>query len=216
MPPQNPLIAVVDFGAGNLRSVAKALERSQLETRVVSDPAAVRRADAVVLPGVGAFADAVSNLRAKGLDDAVRESIASGRPYLGLCLGLQVLFEESDEHGPNRGLGLLRGRVDRFAERDADGRPLRVPHIGWNGVRFRGSHPMLERLPSEDCYYFVHSYKAAPAEAEVAVGVTDYGGEFAAAVARDNVFAVQFHPEKSQGAGRKLLDAFGAWVRSCG
>jgi glutamine amidotransferase len=212
---QDPLIAVVDFGAGNLRSVAKALERSRLEVRVVGDPAELRRADGVVLPGVGAFADAVANLRDKGLDDAVRESIAAGRPYLGLCLGLQVLFEESDEHGPTRGLGLLPGRVDRFAAEDPAGAPLRVPHIGWNGVRFRGSHPMLAQLPAEDCYYFVHSYKAVPARPEIAVGLSDYGGDFAAAVASENLFAVQFHPEKSQSAGRKLLDAYASWVRSC-
>ena len=115
-----PIIAVVDYGAGNLRSVAKALERSNLEPRVMGDPAAVRGADGVVLPGVGAFADAITNLREKGLDDAVRESIEAGRPYLGLCLGLQVLFEQSDEHGVTQGLGLLPGRVERFAEHDAD------------------------------------------------------------------------------------------------
>ena len=214
MPRQTPRIAVVDYGAGNLRSVAKALERSQLAVDIVGDPAAVRHADAVVLPGVGAFADAIANLREKGLDESVLESIASGRPYLGLCLGLQVLFDESDEHGKTPGLGLLRGRVERFGERDAAGRRLRVPHIGWNAVRFRGSHPMVERLSGEDCYYFVHSYKAVPTDDDVAVGLTDYAGDFAAAVARDNIFAVQFHPEKSQSAGRKLLDAFAAWVRS--
>ena len=212
---RSPLIAVVDYGAGNLRSVVKALERSQLDARVAADPAAVGRADAVVLPGVGAFADAASNLREKGLADAVSESIAAGRPYLGLCLGLQLLFETSDEHGETPGLGLLRGRVTRFADRDAAGAPLRVPHIGWNTVRYRGEHPMLEMLPEEDCYYFVHSYKVVPADPDVAVGITDYGGEFAAAVARDNLFAVQFHPEKSQSAGEKVLDAFAGWVRTC-
>ena len=209
-----PIIAVVDYGAGNLRSVAKALERSNLEPRVMGDPAAVRGADGVVLPGVGAFADAITNLREKGLDDAVRESIEAGRPYLGLCLGLQVLFEQSDEHGVTQGLGLLPGRVERFAEHDADGTPLRVPHIGWNRVRFRGSHPMLDNMPAEDCYYFVHSYRAVAARPNDAIGVADYGGDFAAAVATDKLFAVQFHPEKSQGAGRTLLDAYAAWVRS--
>jgi glutamine amidotransferase len=209
-----PIIAVVDYGAGNLRSVAKALERSNLEPRVMGDPAAVRSADGVVLPGVGAFADAITNLREKGLDDAVRESIEAGRPYLGLCLGLQVLFEQSDEHGVTQGLGLLPGRVERFAEHDADGTPLRVPHIGWNQVRFRGSHPMLDNMPAEDCYYFVHSYRAVAARPNDAIGVADYGGDFAAAVATDKLFAVQFHPEKSQGAGRTLLDAYAAWVRS--
>lgn len=209
-----PIIAVVDYGAGNLRSVAKALERSNLEPRVMGDPAAVRSADGVVLPGVGAFADAITNLREKGLDDAVRESIEAGRPYLGLCLGLQLLFEQSDEHGVTQGLGLLPGRVERFAEHDADGTPLRVPHIGWNQVRFRGSHPMLDNMPAEDCYYFVHSYRAVAARPNDAIGVADYGGDFAAAVATDKLFAVQFHPEKSQGAGRTLLDAYAAWVRS--
>ena len=209
-----PIIAVVDYGAGNLRSVAKALERSNLEPRVVGDPAAVRSADGVVLPGVGAFADAIANLREKGLDDAVRESMAAGRPYLGLCLGLQVLFEESDEHGLTRGLGLLPGRVERFAERDSDDSVLRVPHIGWNRVRFRGSHPMLDNMPASDCYYFVHSYRALAARSKDAVGIADYGGDFAAAVATDQLFAVHFHPEKSQGAGHVLLDAFAAWVRS--
>jgi glutamine amidotransferase len=212
--PGAPIVAVVDYGAGNLRSVAKALERSQLEPRVVGDPAAVRSADGVVLPGVGAFADAVANLHEKGLDDAVRESMAAGRPYLGLCLGLQLLFDESDEHGVTAGLGILPGRVERFPERDADGSTLRVPHIGWNRVRFRGSHPMLEKLPAEDSYYFVHSYRVVAAREQDVVGIAEYGGDFAAAVATDRLFAVQFHPEKSQRAGRALLDAYAAWVRS--
>jgi glutamine amidotransferase len=206
---------VVDYGAGNLRSVAKALVRSGLEPEVTGDPAAVQRADAVVLPGAGAFASAVRSLREKGLDTAVREGIEAGRPYLGLCLGLQLLFEESDEHGHNEGLGLLPGQVSRFPECDGQGRPLRVPHIGWNRVRFAGSHPLLDGLPPEDCYYFVHSYRALPAREEDTVGRVDYGGSFAAAVARGNAFAVQFHPEKSQSAGKRLLDAFAAWVRSC-
>lgn len=213
MPPA-PLIAVVDYGAGNLRSVAKALERSGLDARVVGDPASIRNADGVVLPGAGAFADAISNLREKGLDDAVREAIEAGRPYLGLCLGLQLLFDESDEHGVNRGLELVRGRVERFAETAPDGSKLRVPHIGWNRVRFKGAHPMLENLPADDCYYFVHSYRAIPSDAANSVGVADYGGDFTAAVAADGIFAVQFHPEKSQGAGKNLLDAYTSWVRS--
>jgi len=210
-----PRIAVVDFGAGNLRSVAKALERSGLAPDITADPAAVRRADGVVLPGVGAFADAVTSLSSTGLDDAVRDQLAAQRPYLGLCLGLQVLFDEGDEHGVTPGLGILSGRIERFPDRTPDGEQLRVPHIGWNTVKFSGDHPMLSRLPDEDCFYFVHSYRAIPNRASDVVGRVDYGGEFAAAVAREGMFAVQFHPEKSQSAGRRLLDAFAYWISEC-
>jgi glutamine amidotransferase len=210
-----PRVAVVGYGAGNLRSVAKALARSGLEPEVTGDPCAVRGADAVVLPGAGAFADAAASLGAKGLDDALRQALDSGRPYLGLCLGLQLLFEESEEHGINPSLGILPGRVEQFPTCDAAGRALRVPHIGWNRVRFGGRHPLLEGLPGEDYYYFVHSYRAAPAREEDVVGRCEYGDEFAAAVARGNAFAVQFHPEKSQAGGKRLLDAFAAWVRQC-
>jgi glutamine amidotransferase len=208
----SPVIAVVDYGAGNLRSVAKALIRSGLDARVSCDPGEVRAADGVVLPGVGAFADAVESLEKTGLGQAVRGSIEAGRPYLGICLGLQLLFDESDEHGLNPGFGLLSGRVEHFPERDQSGSPLRVPHIGWNEVRFQGTHPMLERLPRAEPFYFVHSYRAVPADASVVVGHTEYGGDFAAAVAVGNLFAVQFHPEKSQSAGKRLLDAFAGWV----
>jgi glutamine amidotransferase len=125
-----------------------------------------------------------------------------------------VLFEESDEHGRTAGLCLLPGRVERFPDTDPAGAPLRVPHIGWNEVRFEGDHPLTSKLPASDFFYFVHSYRVVPADAGAVAGRTDYGGGFAAAVARDNVFAVQFHPEKSQSAGRRLLDAFAAWVTS--
>lgn len=206
-------MALVDCGAGNLRSVAKALERAQFSVDVTSEPEVVRRADGVVLPGVGAFANALRVLRAGGLEDAIRETVASGRrPYLGICLGLQLLFDEGDEHGVTRGLGLLAGRVERFPEHDVDGRLLRVPHIGWNEVCFRGRHPMLEHLPASDHFYFVHSYRPVPRDASGIVGLTQYGGEFASAVARGSIFAVQFHPEKSQSAGQRLLDAYRIWV----
>ncbi len=207
-----PRIAVVDFGAGNLMSVKKALVRSGLEAFVTSDAATVRGADGVVLPGVGAFADAAMHLRERGLDDAVKELILAGRPYLGLCLGLQVLFDESDEHGVTAGLGVIPGRVERFPDKDETGALLRVPHIGWNTVQYEGQHPMLERLPKEDCYYFVHSYRVVPKDPTVAVGRVDYGGIFTAAIASKGMFAVQFHPEKSQGAGKRVLDAFAAWI----
>ena len=209
----SPRVAVVDYGAGNLRSVARALERSGCTPVVTGEAASVLAADAVCLPGVGAFAAAAGNLAAKGLDRAVQDSIEAGRPYLGLCLGLQLLFESSDEHGRTRGFGVLPGTVSRFPERAPDGSALRVPHIGWNQVKFAGRHPVLDRLPAEDTYYFVHAYRAVPARTADLAGRAEYGGEFAAAVARDNVFAVQFHPEKSQAAGKRLLDAFTAWVR---
>ena len=211
----SPRVAVVDYGAGNLRSVGKALERSGLRAEVCRDPASLRQADGVVLPGVGAFADAAASLRAKGLDEAIMAAIDDGRPYLGLCLGLQLLFEESDEHGSNPGFGLLPGRIERFGDRDEDGGVLRVPHIGWNSVRFEGSHPMLKGLPAEDCFYFVHSYRAVPRDPSQVVGITDYGGSFAAAVAKGSAFAVQFHPEKSQSSGKRLLDAYSDWMTSC-
>jgi glutamine amidotransferase len=211
MPPISPRIAVVDYGAGNIRSVAKALERSGLAVEVTSDASALAHYDALVLPGVGAFADAMASLRAKGLGDAVERAIAGGKPYLGLCLGLQLLFGSSDEHGLTPGLSVLRGRVERFPTNH----PLRVPHIGWNQVRWRGEHPVVAKLPREDAYYFVHSYRVVDADTGDVAGVTDYGGEFTTAVARGNVFAVQFHPEKSQSAGKRLLDAFAAWLRAC-
>ena len=207
-------MAVVDYGAGNLRSVTRALLRSGLTPEVTADPAAVRDADAVVLPGVGAFRDCIQQLAAKGLDAALCDAIEAGRPYLGLCLGLQVLFEESDEHGVTPGLGLLGGRVERFPDPGKPGAPPRVPHIGWNAVRFRGDHPVVKRLPAEDRFYFVHAYRAVPSDPSVVAGEVEYGAPFTAAVARDNVFAVQFHPEKSQNAGRRLLDAFAAWITS--
>ncbi len=211
MPTSSPRIAVVDYGAGNLRSVAKALERSALAVEVTADAAALAHYDAIVLPGVGAFADAMASLRAKGIGDALVRAIAAGKPYLGLCLGLQLLFESSDEHGLTPGLGVLRGRVERFPANH----PLHVPHIGWNQVRWRGDHPIARQLPREDAYYYVHSYRVVDAVPAEVAGVTDYGGEFTSAVARGNVFAVQFHPEKSQAAGKRLLDAFAAWVRGC-
>jgi glutamine amidotransferase len=207
-------IAVLDYGAGNLRSVAKALERSEFEVRVSSDPGVVKQCDALVLPGVGAFADGMKSLRERGLDAAVVEATLQGRPYLGLCLGLQLLFDEGEEHGVTPGLGLMRGRVERFPEHDVDGMPLCVPHIGWNEVVFSGDHPMIAALPERDHFYFVHSYRPVPTDPAIIAGRTRYGGEFASAIAKENVFAVQFHPEKSQAAGKRLLDAFRQWVET--
>ena len=207
--PTPPRIAVVDYGYGNLRSVAKALERCALHVVVTGDPAELRAADAVVLPGVGAFKDAAESLADRGLDEAVVRTIEAGKPYLGLCLGLQLLFDEGHEHGVTKGFGVLPGHVERLPEADPR---LCVPHIGWNEVAFSGSHPMLAALPERDHYYFVHSYRAVPARDADVVGRTEYGERFASAVAREGVFAVQFHPEKSQSAGHRLLEAFATWV----
>jgi len=174
----------------------------------------VRAADGVVLPGAGAFADAMATLRSTGLEEAVKQAVEEGRPYLGLCVGIQVLFDEGEEHGITPGFGVFGGRVERFPENDAEGARLRVPQIGWNEVRFQGEHPMLEQLPARDHYYFVHSYRPVPTDSSVVAGVCDYGGNFAAAVANPSVFAVQFHPEKSQHAGKRLLDAYRSWVET--
>jgi glutamine amidotransferase len=212
---KKPRIALIDYGAGNLRSVAKALERSQMEPVVTGDPALVRALDGVLLPGVGAFRDAATALEKAGLVDAIREVTQHhGRPYLGICFGLQLLFDEGEEHGRTPGFGIFAGRVTRFPDLDEQGRRLRVPHIGWNEVRFEGDHPMVELLPERDIFYFVHSYRPVPEDESIVVGRASYGGEFAAAVARDNVFAVQFHPEKSQSAGKRLLDAYRQWLEA--
>ncbi|HKA88827.1 MAG TPA: imidazole glycerol phosphate synthase subunit HisH [Haliangiales bacterium] len=197
------MIAVVDSGSGNLRSVAKALAAAGGAPVVTSDPDVVRRADRVVVPGQGAFRDCMDGLRRRGLEEAVREAIRSGRPYLGICLGLQVLFDESDEHGPCAGLGILPGRVVRF-ERPG----LKVPHMGWNQVLRARPDPILAAVPDEAYVYFVHSYYVVPARDELAALWCDYGGRFCAAVRHANVFATQFHPEKSQKVGLALLSGF--------
>lgn len=201
-----PTIAVVDSGSGNLRSVERALAHVGGAPRLTADPDAVRRSDLIVVPGQGAFADCMAAMRQRGLDEAVREVVAAGRPYLGICLGLQILFDESEEHGPVAGLGILAGRVARFA---GDG-GLKVPHIGWNQVRGAGGRgdPLLAGVPDGAHFYFIHSYCAAPAEPGLVALRCDYGGAFCAAVRRDNLFACQFHPEKSQAVGLRLLANF--------
>jgi glutamine amidotransferase len=205
-------IAIVDSGSGNLRSVERALALAGGQPLVTSDPDAVRRADRVVVPGQGAFADCMAALRARGLDRAIAEVVASGRPYLGICLGLQILFDESEEHGPVAGLGLIAGRVTRFSPRAEDGAVRKVPHIGWNTIAApRARHapePLLAGLGDAPFVYFIHSYFAAPTDPSVVALECDYGGRFAAAVRKDNLFACQFHPEKSQAVGRRLLANF--------
>jgi len=197
-------VAIVDSGSGNLRSVRRALEVAGGAVQITSDPDEVRRADRVVVPGQGAFADCVRSLSAGGMDQALREVAGSGRPFLGICLGLQVLFEESEEHGPVPGLGLLKGRVRRFP-----GGGLKVPHIGWNQVRIcAAGDPLYAGIPDQSHFYFIHSYFVQPADELLVTLWCDYGQPFAAAIRSDNLSAVQFHPEKSQALGLRLLENF--------
>jgi glutamine amidotransferase len=194
-------IAVVDYGLGNLGSVLKAFRAVGAPAELTSEPAALRRADALVLPGDGAFGAAVGELRARGLEGLVREAAAAGRWLLGICVGMQLLFEESDEHGRHRGLGLLSGGVRRLAP------GLPVPHMGWNRLRPARPHPLLDGIEPGRHVYFVHSH-ACHASPEDVVATTDYGRDLAAIVARGNVLGMQFHPEKSQAAGLRLIANF--------
>jgi imidazole glycerol-phosphate synthase subunit HisH len=204
------VIAIVDYGMGNLRSVEKAIARTGAAVRVTSDPRQILDADGVVLPGVGAFGACMDNLASRGLVEPVCAAVRSGKPFLGICLGLQLLFEESEEFGPIRGLGILPGHVVRFAGRALDG--LKIPQMGWNRLSVHHSVPELAGIEDGAYVYFVHSYYVVPAEADVIVASTDYGVKFAAAIAWKNVFACQFHPEKSQGVGLRLLANFAARV----
>jgi imidazole glycerol-phosphate synthase subunit HisH len=204
------VIAIVDYGVGNLRSAAKGLERAGVESghpvdvRVTSAAAEIERAAAVVLPGVGAFGACMESLHACGLTDTVVRAATSGKPFLGICVGMQILFEESSEFGPVAGLGVLPGKVVRF-----HGADLKIPHMGWNAVRVRRRGGPLGEIADGTWFYFVHSYYAEPADPALVAATADYGGEeFAAAVSRDNLLATQFHPEKSQGAGLRLLASF--------
>jgi len=196
------MLAIIDYGMGNLRSVQKGFEHAGFAARIVNDAAEVERAKALVLPGVGAFRDAMANLAGAGLLGPLARAVEAGKPLLGICLGFQLLFEESEEWGHCRGLGFLPGRVVRLA-----GEGLKVPHMGWNAVRQRGSSPLWTGIPDGSYFYFVHSYYVAPGTH--AAGVTDYGAPIMAACARDNVYGVQFHPEKSSRLGLALLANFG-------
>jgi imidazole glycerol-phosphate synthase subunit HisH len=209
------VIAVIDYGMGNLRSVAKALEHvaPSAAVRITSDPAVVKAADRVVFPGQGAMPDCMRYLRESGLEDAVRAAAAS-KPLLAVCIGEQMLFEHSEE-GDTAGLGLFPGAVVRFrdeAMRAADGVRLKVPHMGWNRVRQVQPHPLWNGVADESWFYFVHSYYVVPQNDALSAGISDYGGTFTCAVARDNIFATQFHPEKSAAAGLRIYENFSRWA----
>ena len=195
-------IAIIDYGVGNLRSVEKAFAANGCHASVSSDDRVLRAAERLVLPGVGAFAACMQALVERGFDQMVRERVAEGTPLLGVCVGMQLLFEESDEFGQSRGLGLLRGRVRRFANE------MVVPHVGWNQIHQTRAHPMFRGIEDEAFFYFVHSYYCEPADRAVVLGETVYGVTYASVVGQDNVCGVQFHPEKSQAAGLRLLANF--------
>jgi glutamine amidotransferase len=204
-------IAVVDYGMGNLRSVAKALEHvaPQAEVRVTADPREILASDRVVVPGQGAMPDCMRQLAASGARDAV-VTAAREKPFLGICIGLQMLFERGEE-GDTPGLGLLAGRVPRFTAEGLKIQGLKIPHMGWNEVMQARPHPLWEGIASGSRFYFVHSYYPAPADAALTAATCVYGAPFTCAVARDNIFAVQFHPEKSQSTGLQLLSNFVRW-----
>jgi imidazole glycerol-phosphate synthase subunit HisH len=202
-------VAILDYGMGNLRSVEKALEHVGVTATITSDASEVQAADGVILPGVGAFPRAMERIRERGLDELIGERREAGVPILGICLGLQLLFESTTELGGATGLGLLDGSV---AELDAEG--LKVPHIGWSPVRWERDSRLAEGIPSETPFYFVHSFAPCPSDSEL-LGSAEYGTRFACAAERDNVFGVQFHPEKSSAAGLRLLSNFaGVCVKS--
>jgi glutamine amidotransferase len=195
-----PRIAVIDYGGGNVGSLVAALERRGADFALTGDAAVVERAEAAILPGDGAFGATVDALRERGLDDATRAVIGAGRPFLGICVGMQVLFDSSDEYGGSAGLGILPGDVRRFTAAP------RVPHMGWNDLVMERTHPFVDGIASGAWAYFLHSYRVETTDALVAS--CEYGERFAAIVARDNVMATQFHPEKSRTTGGRLLDNF--------
>jgi len=199
------MIVVVDYGMWNLHSVSKALAAAGGKVLVTDRAEDIAEAEALVVPGVGAFGDAMGQLRGLGLVEVIRRHIEADKPFLGICLGLQLLFETGHEDGVHEGLGVLRGKVVRFERNDPG---LKIPHMGWNAVRKAKSARALEGIENGSFFYFVHSYYPEPTEPDVAATWTDYGGEFVSSVARGRLFACQFHPEKSQALGLKILENF--------
>jgi glutamine amidotransferase len=198
-------IVMIDYGASNIRSAQKAFEHVGALITLTADPQIVRQAHKLVLPGVGAFGASMEALRTRGLDSAVCDKVREGVPLLGICLGMQFLFENSDEMGHHAGLGLIPGHVTRFDLAEAD---LKVPHMGWNQIEHKENHPLLRGVPDGAFAYFVHSYYCVPRDSENNVAKTKHGHTFTSIVARDNVYGIQFHPEKSQRCGLQILRNF--------
>ncbi len=203
------MVAILDYEAGNLTSVKRALDFLGFKSFITSDPEEVLRAERLIFPGVGAAGKAMEHLRQKGLDEALREFFLSGRPMLGICLGIQIIFEKSQE-GPTQTLGFLKGKVVRFPEPlfDKQGERLKVPQMGWNRVRPVKAHRLFEGIDPRHEFYFVHSFYPEPEQEEIILGITEYGIEFPSAIAHGNLWAVQFHPEKSGRPGLRVLENF--------
>ena len=199
------MIAIIDYGVGNLFSLESSFAAIGAEVTVTSDPAVLKAADKLLLPGVGAFGDAAEKLRSTGLDAVIKELTAAGKPLLGICLGMQLLFDKSLEYGEHPGLGLIPGTVKPIA--DVIPKDLKIPHIGWNGLRFHRDCPLFAQVREGECVYFVHSFYAADC-ADAVTATAEYGAELTAAVAKGNVYGCQFHPEKSGSTGLKILKAF--------
>lgn len=207
------MIAIVDYGMGNIRSVEKGFLRVGADVRVTSDPKVISDSKGIVLPGVGAFKDCMANLDKLDLLEVIKAEIAKGKPYLGICLGLQILFSESEEFGLCKGMGVFRGKVRRFKFGDTTYNPpaksvLKIPHMGWNTVRFINKPPIFAEIPDNSYFYFVHSFYVSPEDEDIIAAKTDYGIDFTSMVWKDNIFAAQFHPEKSQQLGIKVLNGF--------
>jgi imidazole glycerol-phosphate synthase subunit HisH len=200
------MIAIIDYGVGNLRSVEKAFAKVGVPAQVTSDPDTIRHAPGVVLPGVGAFADCMANLNEYGLVEVVKAIIAAGKPLLGICVGMQILFEASEENGYHVGLGILGGVVKKIPGK------LKVPQIGWNNLNFTKPSPLFTGIEDNSYVYFVHSYSAVPTDTGVVTATTQYGQELTVAVQRGNIYAVQFHPEKSSEIGLEMLKNFGGFI----
>jgi glutamine amidotransferase len=209
------MISIIDYGMGNLRSVQKGFERVGHKAVVTSHPDEILSADGVVLPGVGAFKDCMRNLEDGGLIDSIYKVIEKSKPFLGICLGLQLLFTESEEFGIHKGLDIIKGRVVKFSGGTSH---LKIPHMGWNSIKKSGQEgkflPIFEGIPDNSYFYFVHSYYVVPEDDSIIASNTDYGIEFVSSISKDNIFACQFHPEKSQERGLRILKNFGEICKS--
>ncbi|MGI6255698.1 MAG: imidazole glycerol phosphate synthase subunit HisH [Acutalibacter sp.] len=205
------MISIIDYGAGNLQSVEKALRYLGYQCTVTADPQALLAGEGAILPGVGSFGDAMEQLRSRGLEEPIRQFVASGKPFLGICLGLQILFEESEESPSVAGLGLLRGKILRLPKESG----LKIPHIGWNSLKLKAEEPLFAGLPEEPYVYFVHSYYLK-AEEDIVTATAEYGAQIHAAVRKGNLMACQFHPEKSGRVGLQILRNFAAMLKEEG